>query len=377
MNIVSVELRCFRNHRTTTLAFGAAANTLLGENGQGKTNVLEAISFLCLTKSFFAKSDGVAVQQGTPGFEVSGTFQSDIGSRFNVRTTYDLATAGKLYEIDGKPPETYASVIGRFPIVVLSPENSSITFGTPVDRRRFLDLVISQSSASYVEEMVEYKRVLRQRNAILSEAVRKTITASHAEAMLEPWNESLIVRGTRLIQKRSEFFPAFALYVENAYTALGAGSEHPVLMYMPQVGAADGAGAVASKFREVLAAKLRDELRVGTTLVGPQRDEIQFSLNELPLRQHASQGQHKTFLIALKVAEFFYLKERVREVPMFLLDDVFSELDDHRARKLLGLVSTLGQTFITTTAAHVFGDDGAAGENAKTFYIHNGALRAS
>jgi DNA replication and repair protein RecF len=111
--------------------------------------------------------------------------------------------------------------------------------------------------------------------------------------------------------------------------------------------------------------------------VGPQRDEIQFSLNELPLRQHASQGQHKTFLIALKVAEFFYLKERIREVPMFLLDDVFSELDDHRARKLLGLVSTLGQTFITTTAVHVFGDEGAAGKNAKTFYIHNGALRAS
>jgi DNA replication and repair protein RecF len=130
------------------------------------------------------------------------------------------------------------------------------------------------------------------------------------------------------------------------------------------------------QFRNMLTAKMRDEMRVGTTLVGPQRDEIQFSLNGLPLRQHASQGQHKTFLVALKVAEFFYLKERVHEVPIFLLDDVFSELDDHRAKKLLALTATLGQTFITTTAAHVFGEVPAE-NSAKTFFIHNGALRSS
>ncbi|MCX6137640.1 MAG: DNA replication/repair protein RecF [Ignavibacteriales bacterium] len=375
MNIVSVELRRFRNHHATALEFGPSANTLLGENGQGKTNVLEAISFLCLTKSFFAKSDSVAVQQGTSGFEVSGTFQSDIGSRFAVRTSYDLASAGKLYDIDGKPPETYASVIGRFPIVVLSPENSSITFGTPVERRRFLDLVISQSSASYVEEMVEYRRVLRQRNAILSDAARKLVAAPQAEEMLEPWNESLIIRGTRLVHKRREFFSAFAPYVEQAYVALGAGSEQPVLVYQPQIGDGETPEAIAQQFRSAVAAKMRDELRVGTTLVGPQRDEIQFSLNGLPLRQHASQGQHKTFLIALKVAEFFFLKERVHEVPIFLLDDVFSELDELRAQKLLALTATLGQTFITTTAAHVFGK--AAASSAKTFSIHNGALRSS
>ena len=161
MRIVRARLRQFRNHDYTELEFGMATNALLGDNGHGKTNVLEALSFLCLTKSFYASTDATALQKGKEFFEVQGTFLSDVGIEHGVRIAYNSLTNQKEMSIDGKEPETFSSVIGQFPIVVLSPENSNITFGTPADRRRFTDLVIAQSSRVYMEDMLEYRRALR------------------------------------------------------------------------------------------------------------------------------------------------------------------------------------------------------------------------
>ena len=155
MKIVRAQLRQFRNHDCTELDFGTTTNAFLGDNGHGKTNVLEALSFLCLTKSFYASSDTTALQQGKDFFEVRGTLLSDVGIEHDVRVAYDSRTNQKKIFIDGNEPETFSSVIGQFPIVVLSPENNNITFGTPSDRRRFMDLVISQSSRVYMEDMLD------------------------------------------------------------------------------------------------------------------------------------------------------------------------------------------------------------------------------
>ncbi len=370
MKISNALLRSFRNHNETAFEFGARVNVLLGENGQGKTNALEALSFLCLTKSFYASADTTVMQQQNTFFEIKSTLESDEGKEFMVRVIYDDMKKEKKFTINGAEVEKFSSVIGMFPVVILSPENNAITFGSPADRRKFIDMVISQSSKAYVEDSIEYRRIIRQRNTILSEAQGKDCSGDIA-----PWNEMLVQYGARIINKRNQFLNAFAPYIAQAYLDIVAEQETPKIEYAPTVNIRSDSTMeeITAALQLKLTKKKNDELRFQTTLVGPHRDEIIFSLNGMLLKHFASQGQHKTCLVALKVAEFFFLKERCSETPVFLMDDVFSELDEYRSKKLLSLAESLGQIFITTTSEKMFG--GAEWNNErKKFFIRRGAL---
>ena len=370
MKISNAHLRSFRNHNETVFEFGARVNVLLGENGQGKTNALEALSFLCLTKSFYASADATVMQQQQSFFEIKSALQSDEGKEFHVRVTYDDVKKEKKFTINGAAVEKFSSVIGMFPVVILSPENSSITFGSPADRRKFIDLVISQSSKSYVEDSMEYRRIVRQRNAILTEAKGKECGSEIA-----PWNDMLIRYGSRIIHKRNQFLNEFAPYIAQTYLDIVDEREIPKIEYAPSINISIDSTPeeIVSAMEWKLAKKKKDESRFQTTLVGPHRDEIIFSLNGMSLKHFASQGQHKTFLVALKIAEFFFLKERCNETPIFLLDDVFSELDEYRSKKLLSVAETLGQIFITTTSEKMFG--GAEWNNERRkFFMKNGEV---
>lgn len=370
MKISNAHLRSFRNHHETAFEFGARVNVLLGENGQGKTNALEALSFLCLTKSFYASADATVMQQQQSFFEIKSVMLSDEGKEFHVRVTYDDTKKEKKFTINGAEVEKFSAVIGMFPVVILSPENNSITFGSPADRRKFVDLVISQSSKAYVEDSMEYRRIVRQRNAILAEAKGRDISAEIA-----PWNEMLVHYGSRIVHRRNTFLNEFAPYIAQTYLDIVDERETPKIEYAPSVNitSASSLEQIAEALQKKLSKKKQDEARFQTTLVGPHRDEIIFSLNALSLKHFASQGQHKTFLVALKVAEFFYLKERCHETPVFLLDDVFSELDEHRSKKLLTVAESLGQIFITTTSEKMFG--GAEwNQERRKFFIRNGTI---
>lgn len=345
-------------------------NVLVGDNGQGKTNALEALSFFCLTKSFYASADATVLQREKTFFEIEGTLESDGGKEYSLRVAYDDHLKKKKYTINGMEVEKFSTVIGMFPVVILSPENNAITFGSPNDRRKFADLVISQSSASYMEDLMEYRRILRQRNRILSEA-----QGNDCADRLGPWNDMLIAYGARIVRRRRIFIKEFMPYIADTYRHIVGDQETPAIEYLPTVpaGENDEGNDIAQAIAAKLQRRYKDELRFKTTLVGPHRDEILFSLNGMHLKHFASQGQHKTFLVALKVAEFFYLKERCNETPVFLLDDVFSELDEHRSQKLLSLVDTLGQSFITATSEKIFG--GSRWDNErKKFHISNGSV---
>jgi DNA replication and repair protein RecF len=368
MKISNAHLRSFRNHNETAFEFGSQINVLLGENGQGKTNALEALSFLCLTKSFYASADTTVMQQKKNFFEIKSTLESDEGKEFRVRVTYDNVKKEKKFTINGADIEKFSTVIGMFPVVILSPENNSITFGSPADRRKFIDLVISQSSKSYVEDSIEYRRIVRQRNAILSTAKGKECSNE-----ISPWNEMLVNYGSRIIDKRNKFLTEFEPYIAQTYLDIVAEQETPKIEYLPTVSVQKNAvvDEIVAAMKLKLTKKKNDELRFQTTLVGPHRDDILFSLNGLSLKQFASQGQHKTFLIALKIAEFFFLKERCNETPIFLLDDVFSELDEYRSKKILLLAKSLGQIFITTTSEKIF-DGTEWNSERRKFFIKNG-----
>ena len=371
MHLSTIHLRRFRNHADTRLEFGPTANVLVGDNAQGKTNVLEAISYLCLTKSFFAGADTHVMQLGTDGFEIEGTMCSGEGER-RIRIAYDHRREERAYLLDGGRVEVISDVVGRFPIVVCSPEHVPVTTGGPAERRRLLDLVIAQSSPKYLRDLLDYRKALRQRNRVLLDA--KLTRRSPAE-LLAPWDEQVVSSGASLMTRRKQFVAEFRPVIATAYRRISGDEEIPDLAYVPgtTLGDASTAAECASAFAENLRARRDDELRYGTTLEGPHRDEVAMTVNGLDLRRFASQGQHKTFLVSLKIGEFYYLRERCADAPIMLLDDIFSELDDRRSARLLAFVESLSQSFVTSTTAHPFEEWIAGREGGRMFSVRGGS----
>ena len=373
MKIRNIHVKKFRNHTQTDAAFGGGINAVLGENGEGKTNLLEAISYLCLTKSFFGSSDGVVLQVGQNQFELAGDLEADAGIRYHVAVTYDRLQGEKKFSINRSPVGAFAEVIGNFPVVVLSPESGAITMGGPADRRRFLDFVISQSSKLYLEDLLEYRRVLRQRNKVLFDS---KVTRSDCTELLEPWDEELVDRGVRITQRRNSFLKELQPLVNEAYERVAGRVEAPSICYQPSVRHNGEAGEeeIRSQFEEDLRRTAAEERKLGVTLVGPHRDELHLEIQGLDVRSHASQGQHKTFLVALKMAEFLYLKVKQNERPILLLDDIFTELDTNRANRLLALTESMGQAFITATSDKVFPPDFDWADNHRRFVVQQGTV---
>ena len=356
MKLLWLQAQDFRNHVSTRLDAGTRATVLVGNNGEGKTNLVEAVSYVCLAKSFYADNDTLVVRGGAGGFFLDAELLGDSGTRFRVRVRFEAGAGQKDITVNGAAPEKLSEHIGRFPIVVLSPEQSGITAGLPAERRRFLDLVISQSNRLYLEDLVDYRKVLRQRNKILLEAKLSRRDCGHE---LEPWNESMAALGGRIIHKRLEFVEEFRAHLVEGYSRLAGAAETPAVRYEPSVPA--NAGILPDHITGTLARALHDksadEQRIGTSLVGPHRDELRLEIGGLEARRFASQGQHKTLLIAMKLAELQFLKDRSNEQPILILDDVLSELDRNRSSRLLGLLPEFGQTFVTTTTDSAFTED--------------------
>jgi DNA replication and repair protein RecF len=354
MIIQSAVLTHFRNHRASSIRLAPHVNALFGRNGQGKTNLLEALSFVGLTKSFYAAADRTVLEIGAPFFEIEAVVCMGGGHVDTVCIRYDAATAVKTYTVNAIRPERLADVIGRFPVVVLSPEHEAITGGGPADRRRWMDLLLSQVSPAYLEDLLEYRRVLHQRNRLLLDA---RLSGRPAGAALAPWTENLVRHGTVLMERRERFVREFAPAFRNAYAELGPDAETAEIAYLPSSAAngSNGGSGGEGAFRAALERRSAEESRRGATLVGPHRDDLAFTLTGLPVQTYASQGQQKTFLVALKMAEFVHLEERREETPVFLLDDLFGELDAFRAAAILRRLERAGQCIITATDEQVFG----------------------
>jgi DNA replication and repair protein RecF len=373
MKLLSVDIVNFRNHAQTDLSTAERVNGFVGDNGQGKTSLLEAISALCLTKSVFGSKDRMLVQTGKEQFGVRGEFQSDAGVHYGVGISYSISEDVKAFTINRTPLEKFSDVVGQFPVIVLAPHVAPITFGGPVERRKFLDFVIAQASRLYLEDLIEYQRVLRQRNKILLDA---RIAKTDCRELLEPWSAELVDQGSRIAVRRAAFVEEFRPLAKAAYRDLVGTTEIPDMEYKSSIPYEAGTSeeGVRRAFEAALARKGGEEQQVGATLVGPHRDEVALTMNGQGLRKYASQGQHKTFVVALKVAEFQYLLRHRRETPMLLLDDIFGELDGHRARRLLDLIGSLGQAFITATSDNVLPVDFPWGSANRRFLVHEGSV---
>lgn len=350
MVLRSLRLRSFRAHAATDVSFAPGVNLLHGPNGAGKTNVLEAIHYLCLTKSFTATRDRYAIRKEAPYFELEGTFAGLRRSETTVRLVY-MPGEGKKIFVNGAPLERLAEIVGRLPVVVFSPEDYDLTAGGPKERRRFLNNILSQAHPAYLDDTMTYRRARRQRNEVLRQY--KSRAQSPPPAVLEPWTEKVVTLGSRVIQRRLQFLETFRTYLADAYERIEAVAERPSIAYdgIDDLAPDASVESIATTFREVLARRSDAERQRGTTLAGPQRDELVFCLDDLEVRRYGSQGQHRTFGMALKLAQYFYLRDRLDEPPLLLLDDAFGKLDAERTDVFLGLLQSdaIGQSFITAT----------------------------
>ena len=372
MNLQRIVLDNFRNHSSTLIDCSPGVNLFLGNNGEGKTNILEGISYFCLAKSFYAVSDSIVVKIGEPGFTATSKILSDSKVEYEIQVVFDRELNQKTVTVNKTRIDKASSLIGQFPVVILSPEQSTITFGSPADRRRFIDFVMSQSSRIYLENLIDYRRILKQRNKILSEM--QTTRNENREAV-EPWNDSLISVGSSIMKKRKEFIEDFKGIMVDAYARLSGMSERPEIEYSPSFEYVENSeNVIEASFKNALQNQFSDERRIGYTLMGPHRDEFIFQINRLHAKNFASQGQHKTFLVALKLAEFFYLKNRCNETPILLLDDVLSELDEYRCRRLLEAVANTGQVFITSTNEHALDGLSVVSANPRKFFVKQGRI---
>ena len=341
MIIRSVWLKNFRNFSEKSFEFGDRINVIFGLNGQGKTNLLEALSVLCLTRSFRTKADADLIQYDADFFQLRATAQLDSGIEKQLYITYSRRE-GKRITVDDTGISSALDYIGLFPIVILAPEDDEITTGPPEKRRRFVNLILSQLDKPYLFLLRDYYRVLRQRNKILQEAKENRYKFSERIA---PWNEKYFEAARAITQKRAEFLHQLEKVVQPIHRELSLQLENFQISYQPSF---DLAWKEYSQFREQLDRIANQEILRGTTLIGPHRDEIYFKIDGRELRRFGSRGQHRTCLLALKIGEYFFLKERHSETPVFLLDDVYSEIDEVRERALNEYFLQLKQVFLTT-----------------------------
>ena len=371
MILRSLRLRSFRAHAETNLEFAPKVNLLYGPNGAGKTNVLEAVHYLCLTKSFTASTDRYAVREGAPYFEIEGTVEGVREKPIEVRIVY-VPSEGKKVFINGAPLDRLTEIVGMLPVVVFSPEDYDLTAGGPSERRRFVNNILSQARPVYMDDLMKYRRARKQRNEVLRQY--KGRRESPPSSVLKPWTEEIVSIGSRVIQQRHDFLHTFSGYLADAYRQIEAVAEEPSIEYDTIADVEDlrdepdaepggepppaSREAVADAFREALHRKRDSEERRGTTLAGPQRDELVFRLDDLEVRRYGSQGQHRTFGMALKLAQFFYLRDRADTEPLLLLDDAFGKLDRQRTEVFLRLLNSddVGQSLVTATQHRSFAE---------------------
>ncbi|MBU2446244.1 MAG: DNA replication and repair protein RecF [Bacteroidetes bacterium] len=343
MFLRSLSLLNFRLHKNTVLNFSEGLNYIVGGNGQGKTTVLEAIHYISTTKSFVANSETETLNFGETFYEIKANVLDLIDDNMVIR--YDVNENKKQYALNGKLVTSPSEIIGRYPVVLLSPRDSKITEESPQDRRKFVDSIISQFSISYFQKFLEYKRILRQRASLLFQ-----IRESYRQELIDElkvWTEKLIITGSKLIKSRIQFISEFRPYVESAYAFIMEGIENPDILYQTISEEIDS--DIESHFRRLIEEESDNELRRATNLIGPHRDDYKFLLNGIDLKTFGSQGQHKTFQVALRFAEYFYLRDKLNKNPFFLLDDVFGDLDRARGKKISEHLGDLGQAFITLT----------------------------
>jgi DNA replication and repair protein RecF len=365
MWLQKISLLNFKNYEEAELTFSASVNAFAGNNGAGKTNLLDAIHYLSLCKSYFNPIDSQQIRQGADFFMVQGTF--DRSDCDEVIACSLKKNQKKQFKRNKKEYQRLADHIGLFPLVMISPYDISIIIEGSEERRRFIDNVISQTDNQYLDELITYNKNLVNRNALLRSIAQ---TGRYDVELLDIYNEQLVSSGNIIYQKRRLFMDSFLPVFASHYQYLTDDAEKVELCYDSQLAKED--------FGELLKKSVERDRILERTTTGIHKDDLLCSIHGMPLKKFGSQGQQKSFLIALKLAQYTYLNEKKGFKPLLLLDDIFDKLDDLRITKLMQMVShdDFGQIFITDTSSdRVEKIFSGIGVRLSIFDVDNGAVK--
>ena len=368
MHLQSISISNFRNYERADITFSRHFNLIYGLNAHGKTNFLEAIYILCLGRSFRMAKNQNMLRFDSPHFIIEGNLILDNQIQKTVVLRY-IRDGLKEISIDHKRIRSHSTIFGHFPAVVMSPDEFRITAGGPAERRRFIDILLSQVSVSYLSNLQEYNRILKQRNRILQNIRNGQTFDKNA---IIPWNNSLVRKGSQIIGDRYSYLREFDTVLEPIYRQYTQSNEN-LTVTLDSPFKDDTTEAIEAQFSTALAQVQRREEILGTTLRGPHRDDLRFSIDDVDLRHFGSRGEHKSALISLKIAEFFFVQERRQETPIMLLDDCYSELDGFREKRVFESLKDLGQVFMTSPRQH----QAAMSQefsNSKAFHVENGVI---
>ena len=346
LRLHSISLIQFKNYSNRSFTFNDRITAICGNNGVGKTNLLDAIHYLCFTKSYFTR-DHINVQQGRQGFRIEG--ELELNGKAEKAVCILRETGKKEFSINDIAYERFAHHIGHYPCVIIAPDDIQIIIGGSEERRRLLDALLSQLNAEYLQHLIAYYKILQQRNSLLKSLAdqgKKTGRMSGSEgdfALLDVMDVQLAKPGEYIFEKRKEFLVAFLPEVKKLYLEIAKQYEDITLIYQSEM--------LQLSFAELMMANRNKDISAQRTTGGIHRDDLVFSLDNQPFRNIASQGQRKSLLFALKLTEMDVLKDNKGFAPILLLDDVFEKLDEERINSLLQRVCAQndGQVFITDT----------------------------
>ena len=339
MWLKNLTLLNFKNYTSADIGFDKFVSVFVGNNGAGKTNILDAIHYLCLCKSYFNPIDSQQIKVNEDFFLVQGDFDREDK---NEKISCGLKrNQKKSFKRNKKEYEKLSSHIGLFPVVMISPYDINLIMDGSEERRRFIDNVISQTDSRYLDELIIYNKHLLNRNALLKQiaATRKLDVA-----LLQILDEQLINSGVIIFEKRTQFLVDFIPFFNEHYRFLTSDAEQVSLTYYSQL--------KEQTFENLLSNSIEKDRILERTTTGIHKDELMFEIAGMPMKKFGSQGQQKSFLIALKLAQYSYLQKFKNFKPLLLLDDIFDKLDELRIHKLMEMVShqDFGQIFITDTS---------------------------
>ena len=383
MFLKNITFRNFRNYESLHLQFSAGANLIAGENAQGKTNILEGIYFLSTAKSHRTNRDDELIQHGKLWFYLKGQVETRHALSLHVVEITNACGEKKRVRINGKPQERISSVIGKINVVMFSPEDLSLVKGAPSERRRFLDILISRISPSYLHALQEYYSALRQRNELLRSIRDKGEYKIRPYDSLDSWDTLLVKSGSEVMRQRISIVSELAELAKEKHKQLTSGREEFYVEYQSQLDGLMGLwppakpGVMGSGIDEVYGKRLDSivdlDVKRGSTSVGPHRDDLIFTIDGVDARRFCSQGQQRTGVLSLKLANLELIGKKLDEYPIILLDDVASELDESRASFLFDLLSKIPvQTFLTATS---FDGYSASFPDCQFFAVENGCVR--
>jgi len=338
MWLKNITLLNFKNYSDANVSFSKTVNAFVGDNGAGKTNLLDAIHYLCLCKGYFNPIDTQQIKTNEDLFMIQGDFER---LEKNEKITCGVKrNQKKQFKRNKKEYDKLAHHIGLFPLVMVSPYDTNIIMEGSEERRRFMDNVISQTDSNYLDELILYNKHLLNRNALLKQI---SVSKSYDPSLLEIFNDQLVASGLKIFAKRQAFMIHFIPLFNKYYQFLTEDNEQVGLQYQSQL--------TDTNFEQLLVQSVEKDKVLERTTTGIHKDELIFTISDMPLKKFGSQGQQKSFVISLKLSQYAYLQKHKGFKPLLLLDDIFDKLDDNRVSKLMEMVShhDFGQIFITDT----------------------------